>query len=235
MNKGVLLVVLLIVIGLGFFFMNEKSTNDNNINTANIHVSESVENNDWSTLETGTYTIDTNQSIVNWAGKKPLIDGYINSGTIALSEGLVEVDEKMQAEGSFIIDMHSLKVGLTATKPNQETALEGHLKGDRWFDVETHPTADFVINNVTPQADVENTFAYEIEGDLTIKGITHSIVFPATIYQTVDGVLVAEAATEIDRTKWGVTAGSGSFFDNLADNAIDDMISLSFSLVATRE
>lgn len=182
----------------------------------------------------GSYVVDANESIVNWSGKKPLIDGYLNSGEISLTEGSIEVTET-GATGSFVIDMDTLRVGLTAKKPDQETSLEGHLKGDRWFNVEVYPTATFVINEFAPQADSATTFTYTIEGDLTLKGETHPVTFDAVIYENADGTIRAEAATEIDRTKWGITAGSASFFDNLADNAIDDMIALSFTLVATKE
>jgi hypothetical protein len=57
-------------------------------------------------------------------------------------------------------------------------------------------------------------------------------MFPARVYQNALGQLVAEAGLEFDRTLWGITAGSGSFFDNLADNVIDDMVVLSFLLIA---
>jgi polyisoprenoid-binding protein YceI len=99
--------------------------------------------------------------------------------------------------------MDTLKVGLTAKKPNQETALEGHLKGERWFNVTNYPTATFVINKFIPKGDSETTFTYTIEGDLTLKGQTHPVTFDAVIYENIDGVIKAEAATEIDRTKWG--------------------------------
>ena len=185
-------------------------------------------------ISEGSYVVDIEKSIVNWSGKKPLIDGYINSGEISLTEGAIEVSQT-GATGSFVISMDTLKVGLTAKKPNMETALEGHLKGDRWFNVEKYPTAAFVINKFTPKGDVTNTFTYSIEGDLTLKGETHPVTFDAVIYENADGTIQAEAATEIDRTKWGITAGSASFFDNLADNAIDNMIALSFTLVATKK
>ena len=185
-------------------------------------------------ITAGSYAVDTEKSIVNWSGKKPLIDGYINTGEISLSEGSIEVLEN-DATGSFVIAMDTLTVGLTAKKPDQETALEGHLKGDRWFDVAAYPTATFVINELTPKADSATTFTYTIEGDLTLKGQTHPVTFDAVIYENADGTIRAEAATEIDRTKWGITAGSASFFDNLADNAIDNMIALSFTLVATKQ
>lgn len=68
-----------------------------------------------------------------------------------------------------------------------------------------------------------------------MKDKTHEVTFPATIYQKTDGAVVATASFAIDRTLWGVTSGSGSFFDDLADNVIDDMVSLSFSLTAQKQ
>jgi polyisoprenoid-binding protein YceI len=74
---------------------------------------------------------------------------------------------------------------------------------------------------------------YDVVGDLTMKGATGEVAFPATIYLDTEGKLHAEARFEFDRTQWGITAGSGSFFDDLADNVIDDMVAVTFSLVAT--
>ena len=95
-------------------------------------IEASVEDNvsERTVITDGEYVVDVENSIVNWSGKKPLIDGYINSGEISLTDGLIEVSENgATATGSFVIDMNTLKVGLTAKKPNMETTLEGHLKG----------------------------------------------------------------------------------------------------------
>ncbi len=181
----------------------------------------------------GAYTVVATESVVNWSGKKPLLEGYTNNGTLGVTEGTITVLGDT-ATGEFVIDMNTLDVGLTAKKPGQEGKLEEHLKGERWFNVEAYPNAGFKITSVTERADSATTFAYDITGDLTMKDQTHEVTFPATIYTNAEGQLVAEASTEIDRTKWGITAGSGSFFDDLADNVIDDMIALSFVLVAEK-
>jgi polyisoprenoid-binding protein YceI len=190
-----------------------------------------LENASGEVVPQGTYTVDTARSDMTWAGKKPLIDGYINSGTIGLSSGTMTVGEGT-ATGSFTIDMNTIQVGLTATKPGSEGALENHLKGKGWFDVATHPTAMFVITGVTPMDDSDTTLIYTVTGNLTLKGITNEISFPAKI-SFVDGELRAEAQTEIDRTRWGLTAGSGNFFENLGDNLIADEIAIGFSIIAT--
>lgn len=182
----------------------------------------------------GTYTLITEESSVSWAGKKPLIDGYINAGTIGFVEGAMTVENK-QAQGTFVIDMNTLAVGLTAKKPGSESALEGHLKGERWFDVANNPTATVAITRVRETSESASAFVYEVTADVTLKGQTHQVVFPATIFETGDGTVAATASLQIDRTKWGITAGSSSFFDNLADNVIDDMVELTLSLKAVKQ
>lgn len=178
----------------------------------------------------GTYRLDPAQSDFNWSGKKPLIQGYINSGTIDITEGLITVSGD-SISGEFTLDMNTLHVGLTAKKPGQEGNLEGHLKGERFFDVSKYPQASFKIKKATKGEATAAGFQYTVTGDLTMKGVTHEISFPATVYFA-SGALQAQADAEIDRTKWGITAGSGNFFENLGDNMIDDMVAISFSIVA---
>jgi polyisoprenoid-binding protein YceI len=184
---------------------------------------------DASTVVPGTYTLVASESIVRWAAQKPLIEGYINSGTIGLTNGSITVTDT--ATGEFTIDMNTLAVGLTAKKPGKESALEAHLKKSDFFDVEKYPTATFVISGVSPQGDAATTNRYDVTGELTMKGTTNTVQFPATIAME-NGMLHADATFSIDRTKWGITLGSANFFQNLADNVIDDMVQLTLEIVA---
>ena len=229
--------VIILVVGGWLYIDNKSETNDTSttVGEKNNEGDEINQNtvNARQVVMPGSYVVDTSASTVGWAGKKPLIDGYINSGTLDLSEGVITVTNATAA-GSFTIDMNTLKVGLTAKKPGQESVLEGHLKGDSWFNVTEFPTASFNITNVSVRTDSDSTFQYDVTGDLTMKGVTNEISFPATIYQTDTENVIVEAVTVIDRTKWGITSMSGSFFDNLANNVIDDSVQLSFSLVADK-
>lgn len=220
-------IVALVLIGASvFYFSGKESPVETNIISSN---KEAL-----GVVEEGTYRVVAEESTVNWAGKKPLIEGYVNTGSIAVSEGVINVEEG-EATGTFTIDMNTLSVSSTPTKPGRENALEDHLKGERWFDVGAYPTATFTITNVSPREGSEETYTYDVTGDLTMKGETHEVTFPAQIYTDVEGQVRAEASFEIDRTLWGITASSDSFFDDLADNVVDDMVALSFSLVATTE
>lgn len=222
-------VILIILAGLGFYFLGKSNPIGSTGNPSGEHaVSKAA-------VTDGTYRVVPEESTIRWAGKKPLIEGYINSGAIGVQEGTISVENQSSATGRFVMDMNTISVTATPTKPGQESALEGHLKGERWFNVATYPTATFEIAEVSPRADSATTFMYDIRGTLTMKGESHELTFPATIYEDEAGKLHAEADFEFDRTKWGITSGSDTFFDNLADNAIDDMVALSFNLVAEKQ
>ncbi len=221
-------IAVIIIAGIGFVFWQPTNAPQQTA-AENAEAAQSG-----STVADGTYKVAASESTVNWSAKKPLIDGYVNSGSIGVTEGSIVV-AGTSASGSFSIDMNTLKVGLTATKPGQEGTLEGHLKGDRWFDVAKYPTASFVITSVAPRADSATSNTYDVKGNLTLKGQTHELTFPSNIYMDASGKLRAQASFEFDRTKWGVTSGSSNFFENLADNAISDMVAMSFDIVALKQ
>jgi len=231
--KIIIGIVVVIALAIGVFTLWNPTSAPVSLNTSSNSEVQNVSSEEFP-LVAGAYTVNAKESIINWAGKKPFISGYVNVGSIAVKSGTVSIsDSGYTAE--FTIDMNTLSVSGTPTKPGSETALEGHLKGERWFDVTGHPTATFAIDTVTPHGDTDITSLYDVTGTLTMKGQTGSLTFPAKIYTDAQGILHAHAEFEFDRTDWGITSGSGSFFDNLADNAIDDMVALSFHLVAERE
>lgn len=228
----------LILIGLVGFFMWSPSDIQTNTPATPTETKQDMSSNstldEKNTFTEGTYIVQADESVVYWAGKKPLIDGYVNSGSIGVTAGTIEVTDG-SATGVFSIDMDTLSVSKTPTKPGSENTLEEHLKSERWFNVTVFPEASFRITEVTPHADSDTTFQYTINGELTMKGVTDTLSFPATIYTDATGTLRAKADFEFDRTRWSITSGSGSFFDNLADNVIDDMVALSFDLTAVKQ
>lgn len=122
------------------------------------------------------------------------------------------------------MDMNSIKVldlqGETAGK------LEGHLKSDDFFGVATHPYARLTVTKSTPNGD--GTF--QVTGDLTIKDITHPVTFTTTLTPT-GKKYTATANITIDRSKYNVRYGSGTFFENLGDKTIYDEFDLAISIV----
>ncbi|OWK68981.1 lipid-binding protein [Pedobacter sp. AJM] len=167
------------------------------------------------------YTVDPAKSTITWVGKK--VTGSHN-GTIALQSGTLNVDGKKVTGGTFTIDMNSIKDADGSAK------LEGHLKADDFFGTAKFPTSTFVITKVAGSG-----AALTVTGNLTIKGITKPVTFPATVAVNADGTVSALAGKIlVDRTKYDIRYGSKSFFDSIGDKAIDDNFEIGVKLVAKK-
>lgn len=171
------------------------------------------------------FKVDGSKSKIAWLAKK--VTGSHN-GFINISGGTLQVDGSTLTGGSFNVDTRTMTVeDIKDEKGNAR--LLGHLKSDDFFSVEKHPEASFAITSAKKKSG--NT--YDITGNLTIKGISQSITFPADV--VVNGnQLNAKATIKIDRTKFDIKYRSNSFFENLGDKAIYDDFTLDVELVANK-
>lgn len=160
-------------------------------------------------------TVDISKSTVTWKGYK--VTGQ-HEGTINLKSGVLMFDGKTLTGGKFVMDMASINT--TDLEGDYKGKLDGHLKSPDFFGVEKHPTAKFEITKAVKKGDV-----YTVTGDLTIKAITNPVTFDMTINGN-----TASASLKIDRAKYDVKYGSGSFFDNLGDKTIYDEFDLNVNL-----
>ena len=166
--------------------------------------------------------VDVTASKVEWIGKK--VTGQHN-GTINLTGGRLEMDDNGNLTGGlFTVDMTT--IACSDLSGGAQGKLEGHLKSDDFFGVEKYPTSTFVITKAVPQGPGK----YKVVGNVTIKGTTEEIQFPVSV-ETKDGKTTATADITIDRSKFDIRYGSGSFFDNLGDKTIYDNFDLSVSIV----
>ncbi len=156
--------------------------------------------------------VKTKESKVTWKAYK--VTGS-HTGTVDLKEGALMFDGDKLTGGEFVVNMASLIS--TDLEGEYKGKLEGHLKSDDFFGVETHPTSKLVFTKVKSSG--KNS--YEVKGDLTIKGITKPITFDVSIYGS-----KATATMKVDRAEYDVRYGSGSFFDNLGDKTIYDEFDL---------
>ncbi len=163
-----------------------------------------------------TKKIDAAKSSINWLAKK--VTGQHN-GTVNFKEGTLVFKGKKLTDGNFTVDMTSL----TATDLQGEWLgkLNGHLKADDFFGTEKFPTAKLNFKKVV----AKTATIYTVTGDLTIKGITKPVSF--------DLATTANSATTkfmVDRTKYDIKYGSGSFFTNIGDKVINDEFELEVTL-----
>jgi polyisoprenoid-binding protein YceI len=163
------------------------------------------------------YTADTDKTKLEWMGEK--VTGK-HEGVISLQSGWLSWNNNKIQSGEFIIDMNSI------TSNDNLEKLVAHLKSDDFFGVEKFPTAKLIITGSTSFEKGTAT----VTGNLTIKGTTNPVEFKAA-YQKKDEGSWFFANIVIDRTKYNVRYGSGTFFDNLGDKTIYDEFKLKVSLL----
>lgn len=174
-------------------------------------------------MKTQTFNIAVAQSNIDWTGRK--VTGAHN-GTIGIRSGELILQDGKLTGGHFVVDVPSIKI-LDVTDPATNAQFWGHLASDDFFSLEQYPEATFLITSAIAK---ENN-AYDITGDLTIKGITHPVKFKATINNTGD-TLTATGRITIDRTLYGIKFRSGNFFTNLGDTLIYNDFDLDVTLTA---
>ena len=172
------------------------------------------------------YKADVANSKITWLGKK--ITGE-HTGTINLSEGEFTINNDILSKAIFQIDMTSIK-NTDLTDETYKAKLEGHLKSDDFFGVEKFPKASFVSDK-SVKIQKGTTF---ISGKITIKGVTQPISIKTVITNTPDGIKIYASIT-IDRTKFNLKYGSGSFFDNLGDKTIYDDFNVTLNLLMKKQ
>ncbi|MFM1876302.1 MAG: Protein of unknown function YceI precursor [Bacteroidota bacterium] len=164
----------------------------------------------------GFYRISSSESSVNWVASK--VTGSNHTGTVSIMEGGLQIVNGAIEGGKFTIDMTTINV--TDLEGGMKTKLEGHLNSEDFFHTEKFKSASLAIVKVEGS---------NITANLTIKGITNQVQFPVEL-SFVDGELKASANIEVDRSKYDVRYGSDSFFDNLGDKAINNIIQFQVQL-----
>ncbi|HEY9176858.1 MAG TPA: YceI family protein [Flavipsychrobacter sp.] len=176
------------------------------------------------------YEANLSESKIEWVGTKPVGRHH---GTFQLKDGELIVSGDELEGGSFVIDVASIKPDDQDEEGNAK--LQGHLKSEDFFHVEKYPESKFEITSITEG--VQNTedlvmkdATHTITGNLTMKGITKSITFPAKVYKEGDKIM-ADANFNIDRTQWDIVYGNDQ---SLGDKFIRPEVNLQVHLVADR-
>lgn len=164
-------------------------------------------------------TADVTKSKITWTATKVIGGGH--SGAVSLNSGSLSLAGNIITGGTFVINMKSITCTDITDKATNAQFL-GHLQSDDFFSVPKYPTATLTI---TERASFLNNTTV-IKGNLTIKGITKPVSFTATKKGNTYTAIIP-----VNRTLYGITYGSGSFFDNLGDNAISDEFTLDVTLV----
>jgi len=174
------------------------------------------------------FKVQTSESKVLWTGKK--LSGE-HSGVISVKNGEIILKGDKFVDAKINIDMSSI-ICTDITNADYNQKLIGHLKSDDFFSVAKFPESNFQATQFEVISGAKSGEAnYTVKGMLSIKGISHEINFPTKLEIKNDQLLV-DASLSVDRTKWDIKYGSGSFFDGLGDKMIHDKFDLKFQLVS---
>lgn len=130
-------------------------------------------------------------------------------GILAIKSGEVSIENGEITAGDFTLDMQSIKVD-PASVPEEALKyleLEAHLKNADFFEVDKNPTAGFKVTKVTALAPDDKGSLIgankTVSGNLTLKGKTLNISFPAKV-AIVEGSLTLLAKFTVNRTDWNI-------------------------------
>jgi polyisoprenoid-binding protein YceI len=146
-------------------------------------------------LPTGTWQVDPAHSRIEFAAKQLHISTV--RGTFREFEGTLDLDEG-RAYGTVN----------AASLDTSNERRDKHLRSPDFFEVVEHPELRFESREIRPLG--EDTF--EVDGDLTIRGVTKPIVLRAEFQDSEtepwgNGRITLEATGKLDRSDWGMTYG----------------------------
>lgn len=170
-------------------------------------------------------TVDAKASTFKWHAKK--VTGE-HMGTVNFSGGTITLEKGAVVGGTIEMDMTTIVA--TDLQGEYKGKLEGHLKSEDFFSTEKFAKSTLVIKKVEAIKGSKTAENATVTADLTIKGITKEIKFPAIIVVKGNSV-TANADFMIDRTQWDIRYGSKSFFEGIGDKAIDDSFNVKVRIV----
>jgi polyisoprenoid-binding protein YceI len=171
-------------------------------------------------LPTGTWHVDPAHSRIEFAVKHLGIATV--RGAFKEFEGTLDLDEG-RAYGTV----------KTASVDTNDDKRDEHLRSPDFFEVVEHPKLRFESTEIRPLG--EDTF--EIEGDLTIRGVTNPIVLRAELQGSETDPwgnerIALEVTGKLDRSDWGMTfnqvLGSGNML-------VSDRVKLQLDIAAVKQ
>ena len=170
-----------------------------------------------------TLSVNTKASTLDWKATK--VTGAHN-GKLTIKSGSLKLKDGDLVGGEFVVDMTSITCeDIGSAEYNKK--FVNHLHSDDFFNTSKFKTAKLVIKS----ARLGKGGHYDVEGDLTIKGITKPIMFKANVDKKGE-TATATADIKFNRAHYDIKYKSGSFFKDLGDKLIHDDVNLKVKLSA---
>lgn len=161
---------------------------------------------------TGMHTnVDASGSTIVFMGGSNIVnhDGGFRSFTATVTPDVTDPSDFTKATVTANINVASVY--------SDSNGLTGHLQKEDFFDVANHPEATFTSTEIVKTGDS----TYDITGDLTVKGVTQSATFSATVS---DASVVA--TYDLPRRDFGI--GNDHYGDKLLNETVPVTVTLVF-------
>jgi len=147
---------------------------------------------------------------------------YTLGGTIQLKSANLRLENEIIQTGNFVFDMKTID--------GKIKDLTKHLKSKDFFEVKKYKTATFELIEISANEAGEQI----AKGQLKIKDKNKPIEF--SVQQVVNqNQLTIKGKAMVNRTDFGITFNSPSFFEKMKEQAIADEFELVFELVFLKD
>ncbi len=181
------------------------------------------------TSEGTPYTVDLSNSKIEWKGYKIFkSESTSNFGTMKFQSGDLTIKDGKLESGKFVADINSLENENLKDNAEQKKNLEDHLKSGDFFEVEKFPTASYEITKVNHLD--SGDYSSQLEGNLTIKGITKPVSFKANVSVNNGVASISTEPTDINREDFGV-----KFSIPAKNGVLKDDVTLQISIKANEK
>jgi K(+)-stimulated pyrophosphate-energized sodium pump len=149
-----------------------------------------------------------------------------HNGTIEILDAKIAVIKDEIVGGVIRMDMNTITV-VDVTDADTNQKLTNHLKSADFFDVENHPYAIFKVES--SRGGSLSGEKVSVNGIINIKGISEPQNLSMEVVKKND-LTILIGSINIDRSKFNIRYGSGTFFSGLGDKLIDDRFSVRVEL-----
>lgn len=159
-------------------------------------------------------------SDVHWWGYKiAKTEASSHDGTVKVKSGNVVMKGNQVVGGTFVLDMTTINA--TDLSGEYQTKLNNHLKNGDFFEVDKYPTATYTITSLKKNKD--KVYNYIVNGNLTVKGKTKAVSFPAKITYSKGVVNLVSDKFSFDRQQFDV-AYKAAMKDVLVKDEIEMLV-----------
>lgn len=157
---------------------------------------------------------------VNWWGYKVAkTEASSHTGTVKVKSGNLVMKGNQLVGGTFAFDMTTITS--TDLSGEYQTKLNNHLKNGDFFEVDKFPSASYTITSV--KKNDNKIYNYTVNGNLTVKGKTNPVSFPAKISYSKGVASLVSDKFSFDRQKFDVTYQS-KMQDVLVKDDVDILV-----------